>query len=58
MEMSLSFERQIKNSQIFNLVMMHDGFFAASHLVFGHTAVHRVCVGEVVRESNLVSLIS
>ena len=44
--------------QIFILVMMHDGCFAASHLVFGHTSVHRVCVGKVVRDSNLVSLIS
>lgn len=44
--------------QIFILVMMHDGCFAASHLVFGHTSVHRVCVGKVVRDSNLISLIS
>lgn len=31
---------------------------AASHLVFGHTSVHRVCVGKVVRDSHLVSLIT
>lgn len=32
--------------------------FAASHLVFGHTSVHRICVGEVVRDGHLVSLIA
>lgn len=32
--------------------------FAASHLVFGHTSIHRVCVGKVVRDSHLVSLIA
>lgn len=31
---------------------------SASHLVFGHTSIHRVCVGKVVSDRHLISLIT
>lgn len=49
----------MENSSVENTEYIFNGLFlSASHLVFGHTPVHRVCVGKVVRDSHLISLIA